>query len=310
MPYIPIHLNTLRPDQAVNFDVHLLLSAEREHYVHYIKSADPMDQSRIEKLRTKGVRKLYIAEADEDKYLAYLDEGLNELSGGSTSIDEKANLTKDALHTQAENAERALETEKGYTRMQNQLGKIVGFFTSDKGALKSILANSGIAADETEHAANVTSLALGIAALANVTNASDLLDLGVACLLHDLGTKKLGFKPSDSRDNLTGDALRRYITHPGEGVALLAGKPFITPRVLGLVSDHEELGEGRGYPEKKRIEKLSTISQILNLSNAFDKFCSNSKLRPKEAMDRFFEKHSENFVLEHLSILTTVVTSK
>lgn len=310
MPYIPVHLNTLRPNHKITFDIHLKLADETDHFVHYIKKSDEFDLSRFQKLQQKGVKKVFILDTDEELYLNYLDEGLSDLQDNSVSVAEKSVLTRDALNTQAENAERSLETEKGYNRMQSQLNKIVTFFTSDRSAFKGMLSASGVAADNSQHSANVTSLALGIATLSGIAEPKELLDLGVACLVHDIGAKKLGINPKATRETLQGDELRRYLNHTAEGVGLLAGKPFITPRVLALVADHEEFGEGRGYPEKKYIEKLSPLSQILNLSNAFDKFCMSNGMSVKDALDPFFEKYGEYFVLKHLSVLSTVVTSK
>jgi HD-GYP domain-containing protein (c-di-GMP phosphodiesterase class II) len=310
MAFIPVHLNTLRPGEPVPFDLHLRLSTVDDHYVHYLKKMDPIDLDRFEKLKSKGVKKVFIQDHEEDSYLDYLDKGLDVLEQENISSTEKASLTKDTLNTQAENAERSLENEKAYNRMQGQLGKIVDFFTSDKSALKNVLSASGIAVDTSQHSANVTSLALGIAAKAGITDSKDLLDLGIACLVHDIGLKKLNLPLNASRETLKGEDLKRYMNHSTDGTALLSGKPFITPRVLALVADHEEIGEGRGYPEKKRIEKLIPTSQILNLSNAFDRFCIQKGLNSKDAIDPFFEKHSENFILEHLTILTTVITSK
>ncbi len=310
MAFIPVHLNTLRPGDAIPFDLHLKLITEDDHYVHYMKKSDTLEADRFLKLQQKGVKKVFIKIEDEELYLNYLDEGLNELENENLSAADKASLAKDTLHTQAENAERALENEKNYSRLEGQLNKIVSFFTNDKSALKGLLSASGISADNSQHSANVASLALGIATLSGISNTKDLLNLGIACLVHDIGNTKMGIPATATREKLQGDELRRYLSHPAESVGLLAGKKFITPQILSLIADHEEIGEGRGYPEKKRIEKLSTLSQIFNLSNTFDKFCSSRNLDVKSAIDPFFEKHSEDFILEHLTILTTVITSK
>lgn len=310
MSYIPVHLNTLRAGKSIPFDVHLRLTEKKDHFVHYFTKVDGLDQDRVEKLKAKGVKKVYIVEADEEAYLGYLDQSLSDLQSNTISTTEKAALTKDTLNTQAENAERNLESEKGFNRMQGQMNKIAEFFTSEKGALQKILASTGIAADNNQHSANVASLALGIAALSGLNNPKDLLDLGVASLVHDIGLKKMGFPPNVTRETLSGDAQKRYLSHPGESVAILGGKPFITPRILSLIADHEEFGEGRGYPEKKRIEKLQPLSQILNLANAFDKYCIIQNKTPKEAIDPFFEKYSEFFVLDHLSVLAAVINAR
>lgn len=119
----------------------------------------------------------------------------------------------------------------------------------------------------------------------------------------------MGFSPTATRESLVGNDLKRFLTHSAEGVGLLATKPYITPRVLALVADHEEFGEGRGYPEKKWITRLSLPSQILNLANAFDTFCMANKMEPKQALDPFFEKNADFFDLDHMNVLVTLYTA-
>jgi HD-GYP domain-containing protein (c-di-GMP phosphodiesterase class II) len=307
MQMIPIHLNTLRPNQVITFDVHLKVG---DRYVHYLKNAEEFEAARKEAMIRKNIKKVFISTNDEERYLAYLDAGLGDLEKKEVAVKEKASLAQDTLATQAENIERSLDNEQAYNSSKKHLAKVVGFFTSEKSALKHMFATAGIASDNTQHSANVASYALGVATQAGVTASKDLLDLGIAALVHDLGSTKLGLDPLASRESLKGDALKRYLGHPVETVAVLSGKPFITSRVLTLVADHEEIGEGRGYPEKKYITRLSKQSQILNLCNAFDRHCMVSKLSVKEGLDSFVEKKADFFPTDLINILVTVAMDK
>lgn len=305
--FIPIRLNTLRGNRDLTFDLFIKIG---DRHVHYVKEKDSVEEERLSRLNKKGLRKVFIKDSDEQSYLSYLDACLDDLGDTKISSSEKAVQVRDTLTTQAENAERNLETEQAYERMRSQLDKINGFFKNDPDALKNLISATVLATDTTQHCSNVASLALGIATKVGIKEAQDLTDLGVAALVHDIGAVKFGLDPLVTRESLKGTPqLKKYLSHPAESVGFLSGKPFITPRVLALVADHEEFGEGRGYPEKKQIAKLHPTAQILNLANAFDKFCMVQKMEPKAAIDPFFERYGDFFVSEHLNILATVVSA-
>ncbi|MBI3544285.1 MAG: HD domain-containing protein [Deltaproteobacteria bacterium] len=302
-----MHLNTLRPDQIISFDIHV--KVDNRHVV-YRHRDEKIEGEKIKAMLAKQIKKVFITESDEENYLSYLDAGLGDLAKTDVAVADKANLAKDTLSTHAANIERNLETEKAYNRSTDQLAKVIDFFATENKALKHVLANAGLATDNTEHSSNVASYALGLATLAGIKKPETLLELGIAALVHDLGSTKLGLDPLLPREKMKGDTLKRYLGHTTEGAAVLSGKPFITSRILALVADHEELGEGRGYPEKKNIANLSRSSQILNLCNAFDKYCMVSKQPVFTALDEFIGKNGEFFPTDLLTLLVTVVTAK
>lgn len=305
MEYLPIRINTLRPNAAVNFDIYIQLG---ERKVHYIRDSDPMEAERLDKLKKKGVKKLFIETDSESKYLDYLETGLNSLNDTSKNLDERSALAHDSMVTAAENVERNLETEQGYRRTEAQFSKIVEFLMSDRGAIKKILENAGCSLDNHAHAATVSTLSLSLATRLEIKNSEDLLQLGIAGLVHDLGKNSLNFDPMTPRDQLTPEQRKDYERHPATSVDLLSGKPFITPRVLGLVADHEEVGRGKGFPKKKDLSKLKKVYQIFNLCNDFDRICFEKKLEPMKAIDPFFEERGELFDENLITTLATVLT--
>jgi len=304
MNFLPVRIGTLRPGDAVNFDVYILVA---DKHVHYIRSQDPFDPDRIARLKSKGVKKLYIPESSEQAYLKYLEMGLSRLDDKKVSIKEKATLVSGAMVTEAENVIHNVQTEEGYQRTEDRVQKVVQFLTSESGALKSILASTGVAIDNFQHCANVTSLSLGLANKLGLTASRDLLELGLAGLLHDASLAEMGYRSDVSLDDLAGEDLKKYQNHPNASAHMLAGKPYISRNILEMIVNHEEAGEGAGYPTKARIAALPLRSQILNLCNAYDNFASSRGLAPLEAMKQFFGTKIGLFDLEHIKVLGTLL---
>ena len=303
--YFPVRLNTIRPDEVITFDLYLKLSSR---FLHYIHCNEDLEGYRQKNLKSHGVRKVYIKTHDEDAYLSYLEKGLSNLKNSSLEISAKGALAHDSLITAAENAERVLETESGFNTQKKQFEKVTEFLTTEKGALKSILQSAGVSMDNNHHAATVSSLCLAVASKAGVEDKTELFELGIAALLHDIGKNRLKFNFMKPLAEFTANEMKQYKNHPQDGADMLAGKPYINPRILGLIAAHEEKGEGRGYPEKLNLFKKPLIYQILSMVNAFDHFCFENNLLATNAIDPFFEKHGEFYDQELISVLATVLT--
>lgn len=303
--YFPVRLNTIRPNQQVTFDIYLKVG---ERFIHYTHNQDLLEAERLKNLKTKGVRKLFILAKDEDTYLKYLEEGINNLADKSIDMTTRAALAHDTMVMAVENAEKNLDTEEGYNKQKDQLSKIAEFVVSDRNALKGMLAAAGISVDNNQHSATVSSLSLAVASKCGITDKTELFELGTAALLHDIGKSRLKFDAQKPRDKMTPEEFKQFKNHPRDGADMLAGKPYISPRILGLVSSHEEMGEGRGFPEKTNIFKQPLPYQILSMVNQFEHFAAENKLPFQQAIDPFFEKYGTFFPEELITTLATVLT--
>jgi HD-GYP domain-containing protein (c-di-GMP phosphodiesterase class II) len=303
--FYTIRLNTIRGNEEIPFDLYVAVG---QRLVHYTRANDAVEAERLRGLKNHGVKKLFIRPEDEASYLGYLEVGIQSLSNKSVSIDDRAARANDTLIVSAENAERNLDTEVGYLNQRRQLEHISVFIGEDRKAIKSMLSASGLSMDTNQHSATVCSLSLAVATKLGGFEKEDLTELAYAALLHDIGKSRLKFDYSKPYEELTKEQQRQYQQHPADGVSMLAGKPFISPRILGLIASHEEYGEGRGYPEKKNLFQLDPSYQVLSLTNKFDRFCTVKNLAPFQAMDPFFEQHSTFYDENLLATLATVLT--
>ncbi|MEK6579019.1 MAG: HD domain-containing phosphohydrolase, partial [Bdellovibrionota bacterium] len=197
-----------------------------------------------------------------------------------------------------------------YQRTEVRVGKIVEFLTSEKGAIRGILGATGCSIDNFQHSASVSSLTLALAMKVGIQDPQELLDLALAGLLHDIGKTKLGIGPATPREALTREQLKEYHRHPVAAVEMLAGKKFVNARVLRLISDHEEIGNGNGFPEKKMLSKLPLNSQILNLCNEFDRLSATLKISHLTLYPKFQAEKIGLFALEHMKILNELIQTK
>lgn len=307
MEFLPVRINTLRPGHPVNFDIFVAVAGK---HIHYIRSLESFDENRLIKLKQKGVKKLFIDAASEPNYLEYLDAGLDGLGNKNEDLSKRGLIAQDTLTRESENMERNLETEEGYKKTEGRVTKVIEFLSSEAGALKSVLGSMGVSQDQFQHGSTVASLSLGLALKIGGLNAREQFDLAMAGLTHDLGIQKLGLDAMKPKDQYTPEEKKLYLKHPQAAVDILSQKRFVTPGLLRLILDHEEVGEGEGFPERKNLAKLPLTSQILNLCDEFDRLSIEKKIPATELIKIFFQEKAHLFDLDHISKLGEVIAGK
>lgn len=300
MKYVSIRTATLRPNTSLNFDVYVYY---QDTYLLFRDASQSFEQDLLEKFKAKKVKKAFIPEEQEESYLTYLDSTLVQLQDSSVSLGDKAEFAQDTLKQEADSIEKNLESEAAYKKSEERIQKVVDFILAEPKALAGMLTAAGLSIDDSAHGSTVSSLALAVGSASGLVDREDLTNLAVAGLLHDTGLKPLGFSVTDSLANLPKDKWSIFKKHPAKAVELVAGKKFITTKVLRIIEDHEELGGGLGFPEKKNLARLAIDSQIFNLCDALDHFSIEKKRQAPECVEEFIEKHGEKFEIQLLEVL-------
>lgn len=300
MEFISVRVSTLRPGATLSFNLYVEYKGE---HLKYRDARQPFEKEIFEKFKAKKIKKVYIEPAEEPLYLAYLDEALNALAQKDVGTAEKAELAQGALRHESENIEKTLESEAGYRKSEERIQQVVDFMLAEPKALAGMLASAGVTVEDSQHGSSVSSLCLGVAVSSKWFSREELTDLAVAGLLHDGGLKKLGFDATTDFESLEKEKKLEYRRHPKVSAELVAGKQFITARVLRIIEDHEEYGEGQGYPAKKRFAKLGNDSQVFNICDALDHFAMQKKKSHAEVYEEFVTARGEHFDPQVLEIL-------
>ena len=119
-----------------------------------------------------------------------------------------------------------------------------------------------------DHSINICSLATILALKLNLAQET-VHDIGVGCLLHDLGLRYLTIDCSDKNiDELSEVESAEYKKHPIYGYTALRGENWISNESKNMILYHHERMDGSGYPLKATDSSIEC--RIIQVCDAFD----------------------------------------
>ena len=128
------------------------------------------------------------------------------------------------------------------------------------------------------HAVNSTILALAVSDYLK-TPPHRLIELGNACLLHEIGMFKLPVELRRSSKTLTPEERNAMMTHTLLGYRVLKG--FSAPENVALAAlEHHERIDGSGYPRKLAAPKITDYALIIGVVCSYDAMVSRRPFRP------------------------------
>jgi HD-GYP domain-containing protein (c-di-GMP phosphodiesterase class II) len=130
------------------------------------------------------------------------------------------------------------------------------------------------------HSLHVTIYAISLSYFLNLDD-EQLLQVGTAALLHDVGIKKINesIPNKDSKLSLEElEAIHQHTKYSSE----IAGKNYIhDPYILNAIMHHHEYHDATGYPDQLESKDISDFASTLCISDVFDALTSNRPYRKK-----------------------------
>lgn len=153
------------------------------------------------------------------------------------------------------------------------------------------------------HSVNVTVLSL-LLGRAMGMHQNDLVDLGMAAFLHDIGKVHLPEHARRLGDTPTAADYKRYQEHVAQGVQV--GETMDLSRgVLLAMAQHHELVDGTGFPCQIEGAGMTAGARILALVNRYDNLCNPSRpsvaMTPHEALALIFAQLKSHYDATTLS---------
>ena len=290
--YDEFDIKELKADDVVNFDIFIKKDVQ---YIIIIEAGTLITQKLYDTLLKQ--EKLYVLKKGEDKdkvsgenlkYLirqnrdnpekivAYLYEVCNELF--SKFLDDKTNKIDIPF---ADSIVRSniflMKYEKKF------LSSIMPYFKNDYK-----LAN---------HSLHVTLYALNLGTALNFST-EDLLKLGMAALLHDVGYKNLPEEVLNKESFLDEKELELIHKHCKHGVDIIEHNKLHDPYIIDAIMHHHERYDASGYPENLHKDKISPFASIIGICDVFDALTNN---RPHRKEFKSFEALS--MMMKDLSMI-------
>lgn len=147
------------------------------------------------------------------------------------------------------------------------------------------------------HPVNVTIVSLLLGKAMGLAS-SELVDLGMAAFLHDVGKIQLPDRVRWLEENFSTAEYKLYQEHVAKSV--LVGRAMELPKgALLAMAQHHELIDGSGFPTRIKGESMSAGARILALVNRYDNLCNPSRpataLTPHESLSLIFSQLKTRF---------------
>lgn len=110
---------------------------------------------------------------------------------------------------------------------------------------------------------------------------TQLFELGLGALLHDVGKSKVPLNVINKPDVLSNDEYEKIKEHPVLGYEILRLNPNIPLLSAHVALQHHERYNGSGYPRKISRDSIHSYGYIVGIADMFDALTSEKLYRPK-----------------------------
>jgi putative nucleotidyltransferase with HDIG domain len=281
--FTKINISTLRPNKPLSFDVFVNIAGK---YLHYIHQGDPFETDRMQRLRKKSIRTVFIRKDDEKSYQTFIESVLKEIAiGKDLSSEQKSEALIGHSKAAVQDMFIAPEKKENFVRTQQLAMISVKHLMDSQDSLKEMLTLENFDKGIHQHSVNVASIAVGLAASLGAPEATCQM-VAMGALLHDIGKASL---PEHLQQGifdlaaLSEDDRKKHEAHCQVGADILATKKYVSKDVIQLILTHEEQVGGRGFPNKPK--KLDDIAQAIGLANLYDKYVTYGGQDHKQAYE-------------------------
>ncbi len=314
-----INKKTFLPIRPATFQFNIGLKFNTFHfdfdrYRLFLKENEIFETKHQRLLDKFEVKKLYIEDTSEPKYQQYLDQFLDHLiAKKELSTEDKVEFLSDFSQNLIKTAHMnpSEDSIKHLSRVSQQLHK----FMSKEG-MENFRVILDVDKDSTtyRHSLNVAAIVLLLVEKIKELqkekkgnnflltkpfegmftkdqgneNLKTLLD---AAMLHDIGKGQEENKPGE---------------HAIIGANKLSSFKLINPKVIEIISHHEEFCDGSGGPHKLNRNQTSLLAKILSIAN----FCETHGTSKKLDKEEFYELMEENetkFTLQLIKLAKIVL---
>jgi len=263
--YIPIKKS------QVNFfrKVPLYYFSKDGEPICYKKKGVELDKSRIQLYKHP---EFYIHRTDKEAASKELHRNLNISLARAVSSKGFA-LIKSLL---CEIVDEALNDPMGYPfdMLPETLEIIFRGYSENRVLLSSLALISNSSSLLIEHIVNVLSLTMHYCFFHSFSD-SEIKQLGVSAILHDIGMTGLEREIVDTDDRLTNQQFEQYKTHTLKGYKIINTRSNFEKEIALVALEHHEKLDGSGYP--KGEIKISRSAQLIGLIDSYESLAYRDK---------------------------------
>jgi len=278
--YLTIHLESLRIDSVLDFDLYTLHDGT---YVLYRSKRLPFTEKTRKTLVDNGVSSLYVPNSDRHLYQKYVESNLKTiLSDASIEETTKAGICYDSAKYLVEEVLNDPTRGENIKRSQAMVESTVSFVLSRRDAFRSLLKVMSTDYRTYTHSVNVCTYSIALAQSVGITSAEELHRLGTGAILHDVGKSQIPDSVLNKRGALTPLEMEMIRKHPQYGFNIIKKTDIISEESCAPIIQHHEREDGSGYPNKISSPYIHRYSKIVAIADVFDAMTTQRAYRPAE----------------------------
>lgn len=207
-------------------------------------------------------------------------------------------LNKMQIFTQsAKNNQEAIICSS-YEEMRDAINQLVRNYKSTQSFLKSLLDLQNYSEDTYTHSYRVANLSINLGRALKLQE-EDLINLGIASLLHDIGKLFIPDEILNKPSALEGEEIYKIQKHPVYGYLLARNYHKLPFCIISGILYHHENYDGSGYPFGVTIKGIPLFARIIHVTDVFEALtaprCYHRPLEAVEALDYLLQNKNIMF---------------
>lgn len=118
---------------------------------------------------------------------------------------------------------------------------------------------------------------------------TEMEDLGMAALLHDIGHIKVDNKILNKYGRLNANERKEVERHPKNGFDIISSKSGLTPSCIDVVYGHHERIDGSGYPRGLQAHSLTKNTKIVSIVDVYESTTKQQSYRKGSPIVRTYQ---------------------
>ena len=273
--FIGIPLRTMRTDAVLDAQFYIKIGLDK--FVKYRETNLEFNESIRKRLQANRHTHIYIKSDNSHSMSSYLETNVkNVLQNPKVPQCEKASVLHDASSYIVKELLVDPRSPEPLKRSMHLVESSVEFILSDKDILSHLLALVSKDYQTHIHSIEVMSFTIALGKRLGFKEGSELLNLGRAGLLHDVGKSFVNSKIIRKDGPLDKEEFNEMKRHPNFGYLALHGTGIPSENVLNVVRYHHEDLRRKGYPHGISPSEIGLDVRIVT---CVDIFCALTKNR-------------------------------
>ncbi|MDP2893204.1 MAG: HD domain-containing protein [Sulfurimonas sp.] len=262
--YLVLDINIIKIGDTAPFDIFI---KKDDYFVIIIEAGTLISESLFAKL--KNQESLYISKEDEDKQILSCENLKYYMRHNRDNIEKRVKLLYEVNDQLFDIYLTNKENKIHLNCVEFIIHSIIYLIKYDSIFLKNTMPHFVNNDHVKNHSLHVAIYALSLGNMLRYNN-DELLKIGVAALLHDVGLKKIDEDIINKKDLLNPEETNLVQKHSQYSVDIIMQNKIHDPYIIDAVMHHHERYDGSGYPNQLVQSEISDFASILAICDVFD----------------------------------------